>query len=302
MEVQGCDLEKLATSHSVINIIPPREVWDSIQSIRTNWIADARCGPHISFVDPFIAPQHFSLAAQLLRAELQNIPPFTIKLEKFNYFVFSGSCMLYLEPVTSPPDALEELLNKILKIFPHCDDQIKKSKTGKLVPHFSIARFKNKKELQQNLKILQESWKPVEWIQKEIYFLKRVEGDPFEISEIIPMGTNITTPYFGLHSALNQPENRESWTLVVCGIPKGLNTEQLLEIMKTGGANPVAAEVLLNPDGKARPLAVVEFSSKDEAEKTLQNFKNPHNKVYLKPLPVMVFPGVVGSCCSLHPN
>lgn len=50
----GKDMKKNVNSTTVINLIPPRELWDAIQSIRTLYIDNARCGPHISFVDPFV--------------------------------------------------------------------------------------------------------------------------------------------------------------------------------------------------------------------------------------------------------
>jgi hypothetical protein len=76
--MQGRQLRKNPNSTSVINLVPPREVWPEIQSIRTVTTAEARCGPHLSFFDPFIVPEHLPQAATLLEKALQNIQPFTI--------------------------------------------------------------------------------------------------------------------------------------------------------------------------------------------------------------------------------
>lgn len=137
---RGSHMKKCPTSNSVINIIPPRELWDSIQNIRTIFIAEARCGPHISFIDPFVLPEHFPEAAELLRSALSHLEPFTMKMNKLNYFVHKSSATLYLDPEFEPVDALQNLLQTIVRIFPQCDDTIKKSKTGIFIPHISIAK------------------------------------------------------------------------------------------------------------------------------------------------------------------
>jgi hypothetical protein len=76
--MSGKTLRKNPNSSSVINLVPPREIWPQMQSIRTTNTVEAKCGPHISFIDPFIVPEQLEQAATLLEKALQNIEPFTI--------------------------------------------------------------------------------------------------------------------------------------------------------------------------------------------------------------------------------
>jgi len=46
--------EKHPNSECVVNIILPRDKWGLLQQIRTLYIPNARCGPHFSFIDPFV--------------------------------------------------------------------------------------------------------------------------------------------------------------------------------------------------------------------------------------------------------
>jgi hypothetical protein len=42
-----------------------------------------RCGPHISFVEPFVMPQHYGEAVKLLTPVLRNIEPFEVVLSEY---------------------------------------------------------------------------------------------------------------------------------------------------------------------------------------------------------------------------
>jgi len=83
------------------------------------------------------------------------------------------------------------------------------------------------------------------------------------------------------------------------GIPSGLREKTVMKMLT--GWRPVAAEVVRNANGKARPLAVVEFMSDRFASNALASYTNEdYPKLVLKPLGIMTFPGAVGDCCSLQ--
>lgn len=93
------------------DLMVSREAWDAIQTIRTNFVFDARCGPHISFIDPFVLENYYEDAAGLLKEALAQFEPFTIRLANFNYFEHSPkSATLWLQPECQPPDALKRLM------------------------------------------------------------------------------------------------------------------------------------------------------------------------------------------------
>eukprot|EP01124_Arcella_intermedia_P016084 TRINITY_DN2261_c0_g1_i1.p1 TRINITY_DN2261_c0_g1~~TRINITY_DN2261_c0_g1_i1.p1 ORF type:complete len:886 (-),score=277.32 TRINITY_DN2261_c0_g1_i1:3-2660(-) len=299
LKKEGKALQKANTSNQVINIVPPRKCWDQIQSIRTLTLPNQRCGPHFSFIEPFVVLPQYERAAEILREVLRTVRPFTVTLKKLNYFSMKGSCMLYLEPEFEPKDGIFSLLSAVLSVFPHCSDQLK---NGKFVPHMSIARFKKESELLSAKTIIERSWQPVMFTVKELYLLSRVEGDPFEVKYVIPLGNDTTSPYFGPGSPESNmsDESQLGRTVLVAGLPAGTNTEELKKIMYEQGFNQIeAAEICLNPNGTLRDVGIVEFKNRKAANACVEQFVGPQRS-YVLPMYLVVYPGVVRDCCSLE--
>jgi len=304
--LDGSKLKK-STGNAVINLCPPPEISDIIQRIRTKCINGPICGPHISFVDPFVHVQRYPQAADLLREALKELQPCRIRLAKFNFFAFKSSSIVWLDPEIDPPDSLQILIERIAKIFPQCKDQIEKSQTKKFIPHFSIARFKNQSEAENFIRETEKTWKPLEFTLKEIYMLFHPEElkHPFELFEAIPLGSgSLTPPHYGLNSPLNDEKCRSSRSVVVCGIPTHLQTDfQLTGLFSDKQIKPIRAEINRNPDGKSRDCGVVEFTSKAEAQTVVASYKfSSYPTIYLKLLAIMFWPSVVGGACSLKPD
>eukprot|EP01125_Pyxidicula_operculata_P013036 TRINITY_DN4303_c0_g1_i1.p1 TRINITY_DN4303_c0_g1~~TRINITY_DN4303_c0_g1_i1.p1 ORF type:complete len:333 (-),score=60.37 TRINITY_DN4303_c0_g1_i1:59-1057(-) len=298
----GSHLKKATTSNQVINIIPPREVWHYSQLTRAKNLPNQRCGPHFSFVDPFVEEQHLGEAAELLKPVLKNIKPFKVILNKLNYFVNKTSCMLYAEPEFDPPTGLQDLLDAITQVFPHCNDQTKKSKNGKYVAHLSLSRFKDEKELLENKPQFEKDWAPHEFLVKEIYLLNRKGHDPFEVTHVIPLGDDTTPAYFGLGSPASKEddESKEGRTVVVCGLPRGTTDDMLMKMLGGEGHKPTCGEICLNPGRELRTCGVVEFENRSQANDCLKFKSTKYPTVYINPLWKMVYPGTVGDCCSLN--
>jgi 2'-5' RNA ligase len=303
----------------VINIIPPRDVWGPIQSLRTAFIPDARCGPHFSFLDPFVTLKHFPDAAKLLTEELSTFKPFKVYLNKLNYFIHSQTISLFLEPITEPPNAIEDLLERCLKIFPQCNDTVLRSKTGKYQPHMTIAKFTSEEQLHTEMAKLRENWNPISFEVKELYFLHRYEGNPFEVRHVIPLGPDITPPFFGPGSpgSPGSTESEDNYdanilqlsrTCLICSLPPGINEALLKD--NFAGFSIRGSEILKNPDGKDRSCGVIEFYSKEDALKACNEFTGNLSMFYrvtqvsgsyIIHLPNAVFPCYgIGDCCSLN--
>ena len=172
--------------------------------------------------------EHLADAAALIREELKDFPPIKVKLAKFSYFVFPKSCMLFLDPETEPADAIQTLSERMLKLFPQCNDTIKRS--GKFVPHISIGRFKNERDCMNYKHQLEKKWQPLEFTLKEIYLLYRNGIDPFEVQHVVSLGSDVTPSYFGPSSRKND-ENKTERTVVICSLPKGLKDSELMDLM-----------------------------------------------------------------------
>jgi len=98
--------------------------------------------------------------------------------------------------------------------------------------------------------------------------------------------------------------SRYAKTLVVAGFPGGQTNRTIFKWFQKFGA--ISAEVVKNANGKARPLAVVEFKSARECEIACRSFSHPtFPSIYMKPLYLMTFPGLIHDCCSIagfHPS
>ena len=67
---------------------------------------------------------------------------------------------------------MDELLARIMAVFPQCDDTVKRGK-GKFVAHVSVAKCKNEQQLRSVQAKLEASFRPITFTLKEIYLLHR---------------------------------------------------------------------------------------------------------------------------------
>ena len=231
---------------TLASTILPREIWQRIQVIRTRFMDEMRCGPHMTFVEPFVPKGKFlynllhpkylrntlveeiPLAAALLKEEFKNFPPFKVKFTKFNYFVFPKSSVLYLEPECEPINAIQLMKSKLIQLFPNCNDRAKRS--GEYVPHLSLARFKNEEECKKYKVLLEEKWETVEYTVKEIYLLWRTTINPTEVQYVVPLGNDVTPPHYGPLSKKNDNSKLER-TVVILSLPRKLSDSDLMEML-----------------------------------------------------------------------
>jgi hypothetical protein len=114
-------------------------------------------------------------------------------------------------------------------------------------------------------------------------------------------GSTVTTPYFGQGSA-TEKESQLERSIVMTGLPRFLTDKELYSIIEKSKLQPIAYELFLNPDMKARGLAVLEFDTVEKAKESLTKTiyqPNPKFTVYIKPLQNMMYPGTIGGCTSV---
>lgn len=88
---------------------------------------------------------------------------------------------------------------------------------------------------------------------------------------------------------------------MVTGLDSGMRDKQVMRLFT--GWRPVAAEVILNGNGKARPLAIVEFQAERYLTNAVESYTNSdYPKIKVRPVGLMSFPGVIGDPCSLKSN
>jgi len=113
-----------------------------------------------------------------------DLPPFMIRFETFKYFKHSKSCTLWLHP--EPSEKVLQLQSNLELLFPYCDDLSTKSDDG-YTPHLSVGQF-SKSDIQNVCDEFQSNWQTIEFEVKYIYFISRINEDPFEIRYSIPLG------------------------------------------------------------------------------------------------------------------
>ncbi|MHA1805088.1 MAG: 2'-5' RNA ligase family protein [Promethearchaeota archaeon] len=172
---------------SALVIIPPIDFWPPIQAIRkSNDRQFFRWMPHVNLMYPFLTREEYLTIRSKLLDECKKIKSFEITLNQFKYFSHGHqNYTIWLN--TDPPTPILNLQKKLLKIVPECDD-LNRFKGG-FKPHLSVGQVKGKKKLITLLLKLQESWQPLTFLVKSIYFIQRKpeKSSKFEISEEIPL-------------------------------------------------------------------------------------------------------------------
>ena len=152
-------------------IIPPRDLWGSIQDIRRKYDKHVhRWMPHINLIYPFRASSEFSKLEFLFKATCEKFKSFEIGLHRFNYFRHGKQKFtLWLKP--EPGDLIKSLQNKILEIVPDCND-VNLHKNG-FTPHLSVGQIQGEDKLKDLFRKLQDNWSTLKFSLTSIYFIAR---------------------------------------------------------------------------------------------------------------------------------
>jgi len=285
---EGKHLRKGIPDLSVIDIVPPPRFWEDIHCFRSKYVSympfDA---PHISFINPFFVEEDLEEAAKILALRYKDLEPCTVTLQNIDTMPRKrkNSITVFVQPVVDPPDGLDKLMKIFLEVFPQCDDLWKRF-GYRYGPHLTIAQFQTEEEYQNTFPEIQKLWKPFSFLLKEIYFITRpVKRHPFEVKQVVPIGSNVTPPHLG--PGLLPNENKLHRTLVVVGIPKDFDQNVLIDLFsKTRPA--LSAQVLPNPNKIADwCCGLVEFESSEVLKDVMSSYDTnifPGMSTYVKPL------------------
>jgi len=247
---------------STVVIMPPRNLWPSIQALRTRLVEELRSGPHITLAFPFVPENQFPEVASKLRARLSKLQPFSITLQKFDMFSKKKTAILFLDPQVTPSNSLNELQAEIVAEYPLCND-VNKKENG-FHPHLSIGNFVGLYARERALDYANNHAKtfadnPITFQVNEIYVLSRNLEDPFEVKEVVKIGDNADIPHFG-------PKSSEmSNVLFVGNIPREVSFTS--DSLKTIFPTCTGTEIITQPYGTSRGVAWVTFETKEEAKK-----------------------------------
>jgi len=176
---------------SAICVIPPRTLWDGVQSIRCfNDPGFVRWPPHVNLLYPFWEDlgEDMEVAARRAAAALKQTAPFQVTLAKFDVFEHGRSCTLWLDPASPELVTLQETL---AKEFPECNDLSNDPDRGitTFVPHLSVGRWRDRQEVQAAAEAYQTSFQPITFQVDQIALISRDDfGSPFTIRYSVPLG------------------------------------------------------------------------------------------------------------------
>jgi len=179
---------------SSLVVMPPPEFWPAIVDIKKNHM-NPRIKrppfPHITLLQPFVEYKNATSAKETLTEALSNIKPFKLSFNQFKVFKNNTSNTLFLDPVVTPGNALQNLYDVVSQIYPGSNQE------SDFEAHIGVGFFRNPNEAQRLQKKYQSGWKPIDFTVQEIYILSRVRQDPFEVRKVITLGGETNTkPHF----------------------------------------------------------------------------------------------------------
>lgn len=204
------------TSNSACVIIPPPELCDAIQEIRSaNDTSFDRWPPHINLLWPFVPQTEFSdsVAKITQNSRFRSIRPFKIRLSTFSFT--RGSRYVHLiadildptttEPIPWPPvqshtksavepptPAIQTLFSTLMEVFPGCERAFLDadgSPSQYFLPHLSVGQVEQA-TIRDTVRSLQENWTPIEFEVTELTFLARGgPNKPFHSILTVPLET-----------------------------------------------------------------------------------------------------------------
>ena len=183
-------LSQKKSFQTALVISPPVSQWEQIQDIRRFYdSAYMRWMPHINMSFPFVVEQEFDIAFSMLQEALKDFEAFTVELKTLGFFSMEKDCVMWVDPDVKN-DELNKLEQAILKIFPFCDDLVKKASKEKegetaFKPHMTLGRF-DEKIIEQKMATFQKTWNPITFTVNELYIIFRNDAEnPFFISKTL---------------------------------------------------------------------------------------------------------------------
>jgi 2'-5' RNA ligase len=176
------------THQTALVLIPPRPLWDPIQSYRDRLDPRVRRWmPHITLLYPFAPPGRWERLGPRLQAACSATTPFELTLARAGSFRHpGGGFTLWLAP--EPPEPVQALQRRLLAAAPGYDDTARVH--GGFTPHLSLGQVARRAGLEVLLGQLRDTWVPVTFRVTTLCLIHREEPprDRFRISRRFPLG------------------------------------------------------------------------------------------------------------------
>jgi len=176
------------THKSALVVLPPDELCAPLQALRERHDRQAkRWMPHINLLYPFVPATRFAAAVERIAAQLAAVQPFEISLDEVCLFHHRGGAhTLWLAP--QPAGPLVSLHDRLLRAFPHCDDNARVH--GGYRPHLSIGQVQGRGRAEKLREQIAADWQPLRFAVGALVLIAR--GDPpqdrFRSVRRLPLG------------------------------------------------------------------------------------------------------------------
>ena len=172
---------------SAVVIIPPKDLWDTIQEIREKFDRNFhRWMPHITLLYPFRPKLEYNSLESQFNKTCNHLKPFNVILKNFHYFHHrKHNFTIWLEP--EPIDLIISLQKKLQVIVPDCND-VNKHKGG-YTPHLSLGQIYGEELLFTILQKLNSEWKALQFKVDKIYFISRGrnKASQFRVKKLVSL-------------------------------------------------------------------------------------------------------------------
>jgi len=256
---------------SAVVIMPPEDLWPSIQEIRkVHDKAYERWPPHINMLYPFVESQNFPACVVPIQLALSSIQPFKLTFEHFRNF---GHGTMYLQPKTAANN-VHVVQSALEDCFPYCNDLSKKSKGG-FTPHLSVGQFP-KNELQKTTATFQSTWKPIEFTVSEVCLISRSGfADPFKVIFKIPLGTPVDSkskiePIIAIVASPPKEIDPPKHKVFVGNLPFITEEKDLHSFFVHHGIPVVEVTIVSGRNGESKGFGFVQLESEELFQKALQ--------------------------------
>lgn len=175
---------------SVVVLIPPEELWASIQALRS--VHDSkfeRWMPHVTLLYPFVPEEHFAEAEALITEALRDLEPFEMTLSAFGYFEHRSDVTAWLRPDAHPHGAVKALHAALERILPGQGRQGREF-VHDFVPHLTVGQLPRAAaaDIRRTLAAWEKDWRPLRFEVGEVCLVSRRGDGPFEVRRRVPLG------------------------------------------------------------------------------------------------------------------
>ena len=174
------------THRTAVVVIPPQDVWPSIQAIRRSRDRQfQRWMPHVTVLYPFAPRSELGGHLPALSAACSDLAPFDVELSVFHSFRHRGGhSTLWLAP--EPREEFVRLQSALEAAAPAFNHTSRFG--GGFTPHLSVGQAAGDEETRAALAELTAAWTPLRFRLSEVQLIAREGDGPFEVVHVLPLG------------------------------------------------------------------------------------------------------------------